>query len=135
MQTRHADATRRTVIQVGLLYHTLRSLKSLKKLSFIWYESLLHVIRNVPLERACTYMEQVGLPRVNRIDMLWINIEWSTMAGLRECDRLDKMCQAAGQRWLGPDRDNGYMQVVRPWSSGIEYECECDSDLDREEEE
>ncbi|KAI8600531.1 hypothetical protein EDD21DRAFT_131365 [Dissophora ornata] len=121
-----ADATRRTAIQVGLLYNTLRSLKSLKKVSFVWDWSLLHAIRNVPLERACAYMEQVGLPRVNQMDMEWISIDWSTIADLRERDRLDRMCQVAGQRRHGFDCDNGYMQVVRH---------EFDSDLGREEEE
>ncbi|KAF9355190.1 hypothetical protein BGX26_006870 [Mortierella sp. AD094] len=89
-----------TVMQLGLLCQTLRSLKSLRDLDLAWDPFVLGAIGSMPFDRASFYYNShEGLQGVTQQDIRWLGIEWCTIAERAQHEQLDRMCRVARKRY------------------------------------
>ena len=60
-----------TVLQVGVLWKTLKSLKSLKTLPLSWDQPVYRTIGTMPFDRVY-YMDQIGLSGITQAELEWM---------------------------------------------------------------
>ncbi|KAF9170569.1 hypothetical protein BGX20_008799 [Mortierella sp. AD010] len=89
-----------TVMQLGLLCQTLRSLKSLRDLDLAWDPFVLGAIGSMPFDRASFYYEShEGLQGITQQDIRWLGIEWCTIAERAQHEQFDRICRVARKRY------------------------------------
>ncbi|KAG0210142.1 hypothetical protein BGX31_001978 [Mortierella sp. GBA43] len=100
----------KTVLQVGILLSTLKTLKSLKVKSITWGEDVLGVTERVSLERAIFYMNQAGLTGITPGDITALGLCWDTVLDRQRAEDEKKLIQVAINERTGLD---GHLNVGR----------------------
>lgn len=102
-----------TVLQVGVLWKTLKSLKSLKTLSLNWDQPVYQTIGTMPFDRGVFYMDQIGLSGITQPELEWMGVQWEAIVDRLRSEETGKMTQAALEDRTGCD------------SSLVEDQCRC----------
>ncbi|KAF8976304.1 hypothetical protein BGZ46_008364 [Entomortierella lignicola] len=121
----------KTVMQLGLLCQTLRSLKSLKSLDLAWDPFVLGAIGSMPFDRASFYYESYkGLQGITQQDIRWLGIEWCTIAERAQQEQLDRMCRVARKRSSHVCNTMEANSTTDPEDDEEEGHVELDADID-----
>jgi hypothetical protein len=81
--------------KVGVLWNTLKSLKSLKTLSLHWSHETYQKIMPMSFERGVFYMKQIGLPEMTQQEAAWMGLEWTSIADHLKSEESSKLMWAA----------------------------------------
>ncbi|KAF9982641.1 hypothetical protein BGZ65_002631 [Modicella reniformis] len=92
-----------TVLQVGVLWKTLKSLKSLKALSLNWDQPVYHTIGTMPFDRGVYYMDRIGLSGITQPELEWMGIQWEAIIDRLKTEEAGKLEQAALEDRSGYD--------------------------------
>ncbi|KAF9352596.1 hypothetical protein BGX34_012070 [Mortierella sp. NVP85] len=84
-----------TVLQVGVLWKTLKSLKSLKTLSLNWDQPVYQTIGTMPFDRGVYYMDQIGLSGITQAELEWMGVQWEAIIDRLRSEEAAKLSQAA----------------------------------------
>ncbi|KAK3810096.1 MAG: hypothetical protein J3Q66DRAFT_415289 [Benniella sp.] len=81
--------------KIGVLWNTLKSLKSLKTLSLHWSHETYQKIMSMSFDRAVLYMKQIGLPEMTQQEAAWMGLEWTSIVDHLKSEESSKLRWAA----------------------------------------
>ncbi|KAF9963192.1 hypothetical protein BGZ65_005287 [Modicella reniformis] len=121
------------ILQVGVLWKKLKSVRSLKTQSILWDPDMILAIQTMSFDRGVFYMSHIGLSGIRHQDMVLMGIDWETIGERQRKERNVKLDQIALQERTGLDRrlvpagdDDG--EYDKPWVEDLEVDWPLDVD-------
>lgn len=84
-----------TVLQVGILWKTLKTLPRLKTLSLNWDQPVYQTIGTMPFDRGVYYMDQIGLTGITQAELEWMGVQWEAISERLKSEEAAKLTLAA----------------------------------------
>ncbi|KAF9351321.1 hypothetical protein BGX34_000652 [Mortierella sp. NVP85] len=106
---------------LGILWNTLKSLKSLKTLSLHWGSDMNQKLRSMIFDRAVFYMKQIGLPQMTPQEAAWMGMRnWDSIGDFlksQEAARsyLEKYTLLSGCMLYQEECQNGFYEHPSEW--------------------
>ncbi|KAG0215223.1 hypothetical protein B0O80DRAFT_474694 [Mortierella sp. GBAus27b] len=98
------DFATATILQIGILLSTLRSLKCLKHKQIYWNRNVNEAIEPLSFERGVFYMNQMGLRGITQDDMYDMGFGWKSTADCQRAEESEKLQGIAIHERTGLDR-------------------------------